>query len=389
MNAAPDLLTPPAQSAVIRRWRGTRMAIVLLGAIAASACTTTARQLGDAHPISQTVGTHTTPAVDEERELRVAQTALQGGDLDMATGIYGRLLQQKPQSVPALTGLGDTLYAVGDYTRADVYYRKAVALDAKAVPALIGMARVAIQQRHFDRAVTTYRQVLAIQPGQTLAAAGLGAALDMLGDHAGAQMSMRTALDANPGDIGLSINLGLSLVMDGKLQEGADMLLDVTRFPGAPPQARYDLALAYGLLGDDEEAARLLSDLPKQAVEDNLRYYATLRERHVSAAVPVPVVAAAPVLATAPRAVVAQPAVAPVATPSVRQSTIPAAPAAAVRAPSPMRVAAAQPMVQTDPGMADGGVISGRLTNGSSSPFDDPRASQPARLASQSAPVLP
>lgn len=352
-----------------------RMAACLTLAVAASACTTTVRQVGDTHPISQSVQTHA-PVLDEARELRVAQTALQGGDVDMATTIYSRLVQQKPQSVPGLTGLGDTLYAVGDYTRADVYYRKAVAQDPKAVPALIGMARVGIQQRHLDHAVAAYRKVLAVDPNHALATAGLGAALDMLGDHAAAQATMRAGLDANPGDIGLSINLGLSLVMDGKVREGADMLLDVTRFPGAPAQARYDLALAYGLMGNDEEAARLLSDLPKQAVEDNLRYYATLREGRATAA-------AVSTAVPTPRSVVAQPVVTPAMAPSVNRSTLPAVVAAPVRAPAPMRAVPPLSTTQTD-----GGVISGRLTN-PSSPFDNPMVSQPARLASQSAPVLP
>jgi Flp pilus assembly protein TadD len=75
------------------------------------------------------------------------------------------------------------------------------------------------------------------------------------------------------------VNLGLSLTLSGDPREGANVLLDVTRFPAAPPQARQDLALAYGLLGNREAAAEILSrDLPKASVEDNLRYYDIQRE---------------------------------------------------------------------------------------------------------------
>jgi Flp pilus assembly protein TadD len=56
------------------------------------------------------------------------------------------------------------------------------------------------------------------------------------------------------------------------------VLLDVTRFPDAPPEARQDLALAYGMLGNPEAAAEILSkDLPRSSIDDNLRFYALQR----------------------------------------------------------------------------------------------------------------
>jgi Flp pilus assembly protein TadD len=78
----------------------------------------------------------------------------------------------------------------------------------------------------------------------------------------------------------LSVNLGLSLTLSGDPRQGANVLLDVTRFPAAPPQARQNLALAYGLLGNEDAAAAILSrDLPKASVQDNLRYYELQREQ--------------------------------------------------------------------------------------------------------------
>lgn len=78
----------------------------------------------------------------------------------------------------------------------------------------------------------------------------------------------------------LSVNLGLSLILSGNPREGANVLLDVTRYPAAPSQARQDLALAYGMLGNTEAAAEILSqDLPKASVQDNLRFYAIQRAR--------------------------------------------------------------------------------------------------------------
>jgi len=138
-----------------------------------------------------------------------------------------------------------------------------------------------------------------------MASAGLGAALDLKGDHAGAQAVLRQALKANPGDPLLSVNLGLSLVLGGNPREGANVLLDVTRYPGAPPQARQDLALAYGLLGNTEAATEILGKtLPKASIQDNLHFYeiqrahmeqSTDRPATIGTAVPTPSIQASSV----------------------------------------------------------------------------------------------
>jgi Flp pilus assembly protein TadD len=254
-----------------------RLAFALCGAalvIATSACTTTTRQVTDTRPVLR----NTAPSAVSE--LRVADTALDGGNIDLATTLYGKIVEADPKSVPGLTGLGNTLYAVGDYTRADVYYQRASKEDPSANAPLIGAARVAIHQRRFDDAIATYRRILTLTPNDPLASAGLGAAYDLRGDHAIAQGVLRDALKTNPGDPLLCVNLGLSLILGGDPREGANVLLDVTRFPAAPPQARQNLALAYGLLGNDAAAAEILSrDMPKASVQDNLRYYAIQRAR--------------------------------------------------------------------------------------------------------------
>jgi Flp pilus assembly protein TadD len=247
--------------------------------LALAACTTTVKQ--SFGPVQPTSGPAT---LSLNGELHVAEAALQSGNVDLATTIYTQIVQSNPDSVPALTGLGDTLYVEGDYTRANVYYNKALSLDPKSLPAMTGNARVAIRQRRLDDAIAEYRRVLTLSPNDPMAAAGLGTALDMQGHHDEAQAILRNALLENPGDPRLQTDLGLSLVVAGKAREGANVLLDVTRFPAAPVEARQNLAMAYGMLGNTEAAEKILdSDLPKKSTEDNLRYYATQRMRLAAA----------------------------------------------------------------------------------------------------------
>jgi Flp pilus assembly protein TadD len=251
---------------------------ILAMLVLATGCTTTSH-------VSQMQSVSLNSNPSSMSELHIADVALNSGDVGMATTIYERVARANPNSVLALTGLGNTLYAVGDFTRAGVYFEQAHKLDPAAEAPQLGIARVAIHQRRFDDAVKTYREVLAKSPQDMQASSGLGVALDMQGNHEQAQAVLREALLNHPGDPTLSINLGLSLVMGGDPRQGANVLLDVTRYPAAPPQARQDLALAYGLLGNSDSAREILSqDLPKDQIEDNLRYYAAVRDHRIQVA---------------------------------------------------------------------------------------------------------
>ncbi|SDD59324.1 tetratricopeptide repeat protein [Paraburkholderia lycopersici] len=257
-------------SAAAARRLGTAVSLLVL-----AACSTTVKQsIGPVEPVSSPT------TLSLKGELHVAEAALASGNLDLATTIYMQIVRSHPDSVPGLTGLGDTLYAEGDHTRANVYYDKALSLEPQALPAMTGKARVAIRQRRLDDAIAGYRRVLALSPNDPMAAAGLGTALDMQGHHDEAQSVLRSALQTNPGDPRLETDLGLSLVLGGKPREGVNVLLDVTRFPAAPAEARQNLALAYGMLGNDDAAEEILNaDLPKKSTQDNLRYYAMQRMR--------------------------------------------------------------------------------------------------------------
>ena len=261
-------------SCVRQLWRVGGMALGICVMAAMSACTTTEHASSEPRPFTR----NTSPS--PMGELRLAEVSLNSGNVEVATTLFEKIVDADPHSVPGLTGLGDTLYTVGDFTRARVYYDRALQVEPNAVAPMIGVARVAIHQRRFDDAIATYHKVLALMPNDLLASAGIGAALDMKGDHADAQALLREALKTSPGDPMLSINMGLSLTLSGDPRDGANVLLDVTRFPGAPPEARQDLALAYGLLGNTDAAAAILGqDLPKSSVQDNLRFYELQRER--------------------------------------------------------------------------------------------------------------
>ncbi|GAB3626166.1 hypothetical protein GCM10027419_10140 [Pandoraea terrae] len=228
----------------------------------------------DVRPLSSQQSTGNTT------DLRLAESALSSGNTELAGTLFERALTASPKSIEAQIGLGDTLYQAGDLERARVLYTQA-ARQAPAQPGpQLGLARVALRQRRLDDAVGLYRVLLDSQPENTLAAEGLGTALDLQGHHTQAQAVYRRALQAHPEVQGLRVDLGLSLILSNKPREGANVLLDITGLSSAPLQARQNLALAYGLLGNADAAKKiLLADLPASSVDDNLRFYERVRAK--------------------------------------------------------------------------------------------------------------
>jgi Flp pilus assembly protein TadD len=220
-------------------------------------------------------------ATDARTDEHIAESALEGGDAQLAVSLFDKMLKADPHSLTAQLGLGDAMYQIGDLARAGVLYAGVLSAAPGDPRAHLGLARVALRERRLDEAVSRYRELAAANPDNPVVAEGLGAALDLLGKHAEAQEVYRTTLLRHPEIQGLKADLGLSLVLSGNARAGANVLLDIASLPDAPPQARENLALAYGLLGNSGAAKRILSAaMPSDSVEDNLRFYSELRERY-------------------------------------------------------------------------------------------------------------
>jgi Flp pilus assembly protein TadD len=229
-------------------------------------------------PTIQSRAVYTEHGTDKSTDLRIAEGALDSGDAQLAISLFERTLKADPHSLPAQLGLADAIYQTGDLPRAGVLYTKVAAAAPNDPRAQLGLARVALRERRLDDAVARYRRLAQAHPENAVVAEGLGAALDLQGNHAEAQTVYRAALARHPEVQGLKADLGLSLILDRRAREGANVLLDIAGLPDAPTQARENLALAYGVLGNDEAAKRILTvDMPAASAEDNVRFYEKLR----------------------------------------------------------------------------------------------------------------
>lgn len=224
-----------------------------------------------------------TRGIDQSTDLKIAESALESGDTQLATSLFEKALKADPGSLQAQLGLADAMYQTGELARAGMLYAHVAASAPDDPRAQLGLARVALRERRLDDAVARYRRLAASHPDSAAAAEGLGAALDLQGKHGEAQAVYRAALARHPEAQGLKTNLGLSLILERRVREGANVLLDVAGLLDAPVQARENLALAYGVLGNGQAAKSILTtDMPAASADDNLLFYQRLRDRWAS-----------------------------------------------------------------------------------------------------------
>jgi len=243
---------------------GAALAMVL--GIALTGCATP-----DGHP-SAPANTVTPDAI-----MRVADTTRQSGDLAQAASLYQRAAQLEPKNVKPLLELGSIYGQMRLPKQAAEAWQAAVSLDPNNTTALRGLANADLQSGDASAAIRNIRAAQAIQPDWRNDNS-LGVAYDMLADHAAAQAAYRDGLALAPGNLQLTNNLGLSLALAGDFAQALPLLEATAKDPTATPRMRQNLALAYGLSGDDKKAAEIAKlDLDAAGVQKNLGYYEFLR----------------------------------------------------------------------------------------------------------------
>ncbi len=222
-------------------------------------------------------------------DQRLADSALDGGNPDIAISLYKKILMRTPGDQHALLGLANALFQVNNLEQARQVFLQIESLAPGQLDAELGLARIAVRQRQFAGAISRYQAILQRMPDSLPATAGLGVAYDLQGSHTLAQATYRQALPGHPDELGPRNDLGLSLILSLDLRQAIAELLKIVDNPAAPVQARHNLALAYGLLGNQSAAERALAgELAPTQVQANLRYYRTLRERLAQNVAPVP-----------------------------------------------------------------------------------------------------
>ncbi len=237
-------------------------------------------------PVGSRSGPTANATLDDKArvQLRLARAAQEAGNTGSAVRFYRAVLDQAPGHVGALLGLGETLSESGAAADAVVELQKAAAAVPDNVEVQTALGRALIRANRPADALNRFDALLRRNDDDRRARLNRGVALDLAGRHAEAQAEYRHVLQAEPNNVTATANLGLSLALSGNA-EGVAILESLVHGGVDSPRVRQNLALAYGLKGDLEAAARVARlDLDDANVRSNLAFYETAR--HLVAAKP-------------------------------------------------------------------------------------------------------
>jgi Flp pilus assembly protein TadD len=267
------MLSMPAQWSP-RSLRPACLALSIVLSIALAGCSVSGKDTlasDSDNPRLHLTGDQVAPA------LRLARASRAAGDLASAISLYRSVAATKP-TPDVLIALGDTLVEAGSNDDAiDVYSR----VDPKSdyhLSALLGLARVYLSLGDPTKARDYADQACAEAPRNVRALIARGVTLDILGQHDEAQASYRAALAVQPRNVAARNDLALSLALTGRFDEAIDIITPMTKSASATPRMRANLALIYGLKGDNDRAATLSrTDLDIAATEANLHFFDYVR----------------------------------------------------------------------------------------------------------------
>ena len=210
--------------------------------------------------------------------MRVADETRAGGDLATAAGLYRRLHEKSPSDPKPLARLGSTLTQLKSYNEAAQAYRAALELAPNDPDLRRGLAIVLLSLGQPEPAVIQLEKAIARDHDDARLYSTLGVAHDLMSRHDLAQAAYLDGLRLAPKSAGLRNNYALSLALSGDFGAAVSTLSEIAGDIGAPPRYRLNLALIYGLAGDDKKAAAIAHTvLDDASVRNNLAYYTMLR----------------------------------------------------------------------------------------------------------------
>jgi Flp pilus assembly protein TadD len=208
----------------------------------------------------------------------LARAARAARDFGSAVNLYRNAIAANPQDAAIRIELGDTLVDAGSYDDAIFTYGQVDAKSPERAHALLGLIRVELILYEPAKAVAYADAARAVAPHDIRVLVSRGVALDTVGRHADAQESYRAVIAADPNDLAARNDLALSLALSGTFDEAIEIMKPIALSSNATARSRQNLALIYGLKGDDAQASSMSQlDLDTKAAAANLHFFDVVR----------------------------------------------------------------------------------------------------------------
>lgn len=203
---------------------------------------------------------------------RIADSSFEAENYQPALDLYLRAYKKKPDDA-TLEKIAVTFKRMGNAQASYQAYAMLHQKNPKNSLYLKNLAQAAFYAEDFQASQKYYQDLLQLDSsdGNHL---GAGVVEDVLGNHDAAQDHYRQVIQHSPRNLNAKNNMGLSLLLQGKVTEAEETLKTLTQRADSEPRFDMNLALVYGVSGKSAQAQPLLEKyFPQDQVASTLQFY--------------------------------------------------------------------------------------------------------------------
>lgn len=206
---------------------------------------------------------------------------LAAGDTTLARLHFVAALKRNPESTWAYVGLGDISYRTGDYPSALANYQQAGNLAPENLSALLGQAQSLRQQGKLGATTELLNQAMKLAPNDLRVLTELAINYDLQGQENLAAPLYREIAAKSPDQAGVYNNIGVNELTQGNYAAAIVNFSKAFMLDGNNERIINNLAMAFALYGQEDQALRLFSKTVGEAAAwNNLGYLYMTRKRY-------------------------------------------------------------------------------------------------------------
>ena len=189
-----------------------------------------------------------------EDKLQEALELHQTGNLDDASIIYNKILEEQPDNLDAISLLGTLNLQKGNLDEACVLLKKSLALKPENATTHNNLGSALQASGRFKEAITSYKQAITLNPDYDEAYYNLGNAYQAVGQLENAIASYKQAITLNPNDADVHCNLANALRKSKRPEEALMRYKQATILMPRNAELHNNLGAALQELGKFDEA---------------------------------------------------------------------------------------------------------------------------------------